>query len=310
MENGTGTPYRAGFAAVMGRPNVGKSTLINALMGQKIAAVSPRPQTTRRRQLGILTLDDVQIIFADTPGVHQPRNKLGENMNQMARDTLENSDLILFMVDASGAPTEEDRLLADMLIWLKDPPPLIMVLNKIDLLPTDALQDRQQAYFELLPPMVQDRAKVVPVSAFQGLYLDVLLKEITGKLPNSEALFPEGQITDLYERDLAGDLVREAALIHLRDEVPHGITVRVDEFTERNEHGAYIAATIFVERESHKPIVIGQGGEMLKRIGSTARKEIENMSGRKVYLKLRVKVRKNWRNDEKILRWFGYSGKG
>jgi GTPase len=310
MENESATPYRAGFAAVMGRPNVGKSTLINALMGQKIAAVSPRPQTTRRRQLGIMTLSDAQIIFVDTPGVHQARNRLGENMNQMAKDTLENSDLILFLVDASEAPKDEDRLLADMLTWLKDPPPLILVLNKIDLLTSGELGERQQAFFELLPPMAQELAKVVQVSAFQGLHLDALLKEITDRLPEGEPLYPEEQVTDLYERDLAGDLVREAALIHLRDEVPHGITVRVDEFTERNEHGAYIAATIFVERESHKPIVIGQGGEMLKRIGSTARKEIENMSGRKVYLKLRVKVRKNWRNDEKILRWFGYSGKG
>jgi GTPase len=310
MDNNLATPYRAGFAAVMGRPNVGKSTLINALMGQKIAAVSPRPQTTRRRQLGILTLERVQVIFVDTPGVHQPRNRLGENMNQMARDTLENSDLILLIVDASEAPTDEDRLLADMLAWLKNPPPLLLVLNKIDLLPSHELGARQEAYFELLPPLIKDQSQIAPVSASQAINLDTLLEAITARLPEGEALYPEGQITDLYERDIAGDLVREAALIHLRDEVPHGITVRVDEFTERNEHGAYIAATIFVERESHKPIVIGQGGEMLKRIGSTARKEIENMSGRKVYLKLRVKVRKNWRNDEKILRWFGYSGKG
>jgi GTPase len=285
----------------MGRPNVGKSTMINSLMGQKIAAVSPRPQTTRRRQLGILTLQNTQIIFVDTPGIHQPRHKLGESMNKQAREALEESDLILFMVDASEKITPEDRLLIDLLSTVDQDIPVILAFNKVDAVPQDVLEQNERNFLELLPEV-----KAIRISATRGDNLDRLIDEIRGRLPESEALYPEGQVTDLYEREISSDLIREAALINLRDEIPHGITVRIDEYTERNEHGAYIAATIFVERDSHKPIVIGQSGTMLKKIGTSARQEIERMSGRKVFLQLKVKVRKNWRNDEKILRWFGY----
>lgn len=285
----------------MGRPNVGKSTLINSLMGQKIAAVSPRPQTTRKRQLGILTLEHTQIIFVDTPGIHQPRHKLGESMNKQAREALEESDLILFMVDASEKLTDEDRLLIDLLSTVDQDIPVILALNKIDEVPENILEQNERDILGLLPEV-----KSLRISATRGDNLNRLIEEIRLNLPESEALYPEGQITDLYEREISSDLIREAALINLRDEIPHGITVRIDEYTERNEHGAYIAATIFVERESHKPIVIGQSGAMLKKIGSSARQEIEKMSGRKIFLQLKVKVRKNWRNDEKVLRWFGY----
>jgi GTPase len=289
---------------VMGRPNVGKSTLINSLLGQKIAAVSPRPQTTRRRQLGILTLEYGQIVFMDTPGVHKPRNKLGESLNRLAEETLEETDLILFLVDASSEPNEEDRILSDMLGSLKKLAPVLLLLNKVDLIPTNELETRQAAYQSILP----DKADIstMAVSATSGIHMGELLEKILSYMPEGEPFYPESQITDIYEREIAADLIRESALIHLKDEVPHGVSIRVDEYTERNEHGAYIAATVFVERESHKPILIGQGGEMLKKIGTFARQEIERMSGRKVFLQLRVKVRKNWRNDEKILRWFGY----
>jgi GTPase len=306
METNEQSAYKAGYVAVLGRPNVGKSTLINAIMGQKIAAVSPRPQTTRRRQLGILTLEGAQVVFIDTPGVHHARNKLGETMNQAARQTLEESDLILLVVDAAEQPNEEDRLLFDMLLHLRRQPPLLLVLNKIDQVSGEEMEARREAYKELLPPQAAEAATLLPVSALQSLNLNQLVTSILSQLPEGDPFFSEDQITDLYERDIAADLIREAALIHLRDEVPHGVTVRIDEFTERNEHGAYIAATLFVERDSHKPIIIGQGGEMLKKIGTTARQEIEKMSERKVFLNLRVKVRKNWRNDEKFLRWFGY----
>jgi GTPase len=301
MESISNLNYTSGFVAVMGRPNVGKSTLINSLMGQKIAAVSPRPQTTRRRQLGILTLEHCQIIFVDTPGIHQPRHKLGESMNKQAREALEESDLILFMVDASEKLADEDRLLIDLLSTVNKNIPLIVAFNKIDEVPEETLVEIERELLELLPGV-----KTLRISATHGDNLDRLIEEIRQHLPDSEALYPEGQVTDLYEREISSDLIREAALINLRDEIPHGITVRIDEYTERNEHGAYIAATIFVERESHKPIVIGQSGTMLKKIGSAARQEIEKMSGRKVFLQLKVKVRKNWRNDEKVLRWFGY----
>lgn len=301
MESNSIPSFTSGFVAVMGRPNVGKSTLINSLMGQKIAAVSPRPQTTRKRQLGILTLDHSQIIFVDTPGIHQARHKLGESMNKQAREALEESDMILFMADASERLTDEDRLLIDLLTTIDQDIPVILALNKVDAVSENQLEQNEQEFLALLPDV-----KVVRISATRGDNLDTLINEIRVRLPESEALYPEGQVTDLYEREIASDLIREAALINLRDEIPHGITVRVDEYTERNEHGAYIAATVFVERESHKPIVIGQSGAMLKKIGSSARQEIERMSGRKIFLQLKVKVRKNWRNDEKVLRWFGY----
>lgn len=281
----------------MGRPNVGKSTLVNALLGQKIAAVSPRPQTTRKHQLGILTLEHAQIVFVDTPGMHKPRHKLGEHMNAEAEDALEHCELILFLVDASQLPTDEDWLLASRIVALNMAGNTILVLNKIDLLPFNSqelvLTERRTIFQTLLP-----QAEVCSISATRGDNRELLMASMLKRLPEGEPLYPEEQVTDLYERDIAGELVREAALLLLRDEIPHGIAVRVDEFTERGETGAYISATVIVERESHKPIVIGQGGSMLKKIGSTARKEIETMTGRKVFLELRVKVRKNWREDE------------
>ncbi len=297
--------HRTGFVAVMGRPNVGKSTLINALIGQKIAAVSPRPQTTRQTQLGILTMPQVQIVFVDTPGLHKPRHKLGEYMNQNAAEALEEADLVLFIVDGSQVPPdEEDLILIQLLEDLGSPPPVILAINKIDRLKTDDLAESQQAYLAHIP-----QATSIMVSATRGDHLDDLLDLLRERLPEGPPFYPPDQVTDLYEREITADLIRAAGLIHLRDEVPHAMAIRVDEFTERGDSGVYIAATIFVERDSQKGIVIGQGGQMLKRIGTTARREIEAMSGRKVFLKLRVKVRKNWRNDEKTLSRFGFQSR-
>jgi len=296
------TEYRSGFIAILGKPNVGKSTLVNSLLGQKIAAVSPRPQTTRHRQLGILTRETGQLVFVDTPGIHTPRHKLGQFLNQEAEEALEGVDLILFLCDANQEPDEDDRRIAALIASMRRRLEVVLGLNKIDLLQADVLSSRKQAYQEL-----SVNAPLVTFSAVNGQGLEELLNLIEKKLPIRPAEFPEDQMTDLYEREIAADLIREAALIALRDEVPHGLNVRIDEFKERSDEMVYIHATIFVERESQKGIVIGEGGKMLKKIGTSARQEIEAMGGRKVFLELRTKVEKDWRNREDVLRRFGYN---
>jgi len=291
--------FRSGFIAILGRPNVGKSTLVNALLGQKVAAVSPRPQTTRRRQMGILTTENYQMVFVDTPGLHNPRHKLGEYLNQEAREALDGVDAILWLVDAATSPTEDDERIASL---LPRRTPLVLGCNKMDLVPAEALSARRETY----AAFVRKEANIVMLSATRGDGLADLLQLLVSFLPIRGPEFDSDQITDLYEKEIAADLIREAALNSLRDEVPHGIAVRIDEFKERDNGMAYIAATVFVERDSQKGIVIGEGGKMLKAIGSAARTEIEAMGGRKVFLELRVKVLKDWRNDEEWLRRFGY----
>jgi GTP-binding protein Era len=293
--------HRSGFIAIIGRPNVGKSTLINALLEQKVAAVSPRPQTTRRRQLGILTLENAQLVFVDTPGIHNPRHKLGEFLNQEAEEALDGVDLILWLVDASVEPTDEDTRIASLLNGISPRTPLMLALNKIDLLNPGTESARAETYSKMLK-----HADVQKVSAARRLGLGQLLEALISLLPARPPEFPEEQITDTYEKDIAADLIREACLFKLRDEVPHSLAVRIDEFKERENGMAYIAATIFIERESQKGIVIGEGGKMLKSIGTAARKEIEEMGGRKVFLELRVKVEKDWRDNENALKKFGY----
>ncbi len=293
--------FHAGYVAVIGRPNVGKSTFINAILGQKVAAVSARPQTTRRRQLGILSLPQAQVVFVDTPGIHNPHHKLGEYMNAVATQALEDADVILWLVDASANPSEEDWMIARQLQALNHRPPVILGLNKIDQLAREEYDARTMTYMELMPD-----ARPYLFSASVGVGRDELLQAIMDALPEGSPFYAEDEVTDLYERDIALDLIREAALSLLQDEVPHCVAVRIDEFTERRPDLAYIAATLFVERESQKGIVIGKGGEMIKKISSAARQSIIAMSGRQAFLELRVKVSPNWRNNPEELRRLGY----
>lgn len=295
------TEFHSGFVAVIGRPNVGKSTLVNTFVGQKIAAVSPKAQTTRRRQLGILTTETYQIVFLDTPGIHTPHHKLGEFLNQEAEEALQGVDAILWLVDLHEGLTDEDKHIAALLAQVRRRAPLLLGLNKADLVPLEDVAVKSAPFVDLVTG-----AELYTLSVTRGDGRDALLDALVAKLPVREAEFDPEQTTDFYEKEIAAELIRAACLVNLRNEVPHGVNVRMDEYIERGEQGARIAATIFIERESQKAIVIGEGGLMLKKIGIAARSEIEAMSGRKVFLELRVKVEKDWRDDESVLRRFGY----
>jgi GTP-binding protein Era len=293
--------YRSGFVAVVGKPNVGKSTLINTYVGQKVAIVSPKPQTTRRRLRGILTLPDAQIVFVDTPGIHEPRHKLGEYMVQTAARAIPDADVVLFVVDVSRPPGEEDRTLA-RLIEERATGPCILVMNKVDLLSPDQEGALREAYVALAgcPDSLM-------ISATEGHNRDELLTLIVQHLPAGPQFYPPDQVTDQPVRFMAGELIREQVLHELHHEVPHWVAVVVEEFRERREDLTYIEATIYVAKDSQKGIVIGQGGRMLKRIGRAARQEIERLLGTRVYLELWVKVRKRWPRDDAALRHLGFT---
>lgn len=294
--------HRSGFVAVAGRPNVGKSTLMNAFLGQKVAIVSPKPQTTRLRQLGILTLPDYQIVFVDTPGWHEPQHKLGEYMVRTAAAAVADADLILFLVDVSESPTPSDMELAELIKGSADQTSVILVMNKTDLLGPAMVRKQSDVYRDLLP-----QAEWILVSATRGDNRDALLGRIIEALPEGPRYYPSDQITDSRVRDIASELIREKALGLLRQEVPHAIAVVIDEFKERSEDLVYVKANIYVERDSQKRIVIGRNGDMLKRIGSAARQEIERVLETKVFLDLWVKVRPKWRQNEITLRHLGYT---
>lgn len=316
---GGGLPgeHRSGFVAVVGRPNAGKSTLVNRLIGQKIAIVSPKPQTTRNRLLGILSLDRAQVVFVDTPGLHAPLHKLGEAMVDAANAALADADLVLWVVDVSARPGEEDRRVADRLGRSDGAVQVVVLLNKCDRLRGEEVAERSSAYIALAPP----GSESVLVSATRGDNLDPLVNLIVGLLPPGPQLFPPDQVTDQQVRFMAAELVREQVLRHLRDEVPHSTTVMVDRFEERApakaEAGAgrgdrpapltYISAVIYVERESQKMILLGMGGRMIKQIGQSARRSIVELLDARVYLDLWVKVRPKWRMNEHELRRLGFA---
>ena len=292
--------HRSGFVALVGKPNVGKSTLLNTWLGTKLAPVSPKPQTTRSRLLGILTRDDAQVVFVDTPGIHEPRTKLGELMVATARSALAEADAVLFMVDGAYPPTHGDERVAE-LMHAAGGAPVYLVINKRDLVTAAQLHDHWAAF------VAEHRyAQSFSISALEGGGCDELLSAVIEVLPYGPRYFPADQISDIKERVIAAELIREQIMRHLEEEVPHATAVVVDDYEQRPGDSLFVAATIFVEKDSQKGIVIGSGGRMIKRIGSEARRELERFTGQHVFLELWVKVRKNWRRNERFLRQLGY----
>ncbi|MFW6082875.1 MAG: GTPase Era [Chloroflexota bacterium] len=293
--------HRSGFVAVIGRPNVGKSTLMNQFVGEKVAIVSSKPQTTRGRILGILTEESFQVVFVDTPGIHRPFHKLGKIMVNAAKGAIPEADVVLFMVDVSVMPTEEDQMIAAMLKGRTEVP-TILVLNKMDLLAPEKIEAHMEAYWELAP----FHDEWMMTIATEGVNLAALLDRIVELLPEGPRYYPREYITDQTERQIVAELIREQVLRHTYQEVPHSVAVVVEEFKEREGGVTYIAANVFVEKESQKGIIIGRGGRMIGKIGSQARKAVERLVGGKVYLDLWVKVRQGWREDERELRRLGF----
>ena len=290
--------YKSGFVAVIGRPNVGKSTLINKIIGQKVAITSDKPQTTRSRIQCILTLDDAQIIFLDTPGIHKPKFKLGEYMLKAAEGTLKEVDVIFFVIDATEKFGGGEKYILERLNATTKP--VILVVNKVDLI------DREK----ILPIIAEystrrNFAAVVPISAADGTNVDELINETKKFLPEGVQYYPADMITDQPERLIIAELIREKILHATQDEVPHSIAVDLEEFTPRDNGTIFIRATIYVERESQKGILIGKSGAMLKKIGAEARPEIEMLLGTKIFLDLWVKVKCDWRNSIGALQSFG-----
>lgn len=290
---------KSGFVAIVGRPNVGKSTLMNQIVGQKVAIMSDKPQTTRNRIQGILTKEEGQIIFIDTPGIHKPKSKLGDYMVRIADNALKEVDLILFVIDAAEKMGTGEQYIMERLKSVKTP--VYLVINKIDKVhPNDLLPliDHYRSEMEF--------AEIIPVSALNGNNLNPLIQSIFKALPEGPFYYPSDTYTDHPERFIAAELIREKALHLLREEVPHSLAVVIEEYKERESGNLYIHAVIYCERNSQKGILIGKNGTMLKEIGRRAREDMENLFGTRVFLELWVKVKEDWRNEERLLKNFGY----
>lgn len=289
--------FHSGFIAIVGRPNVGKSTLMNAFVGEKVAIVSDKPQTTRNRIMGVATGAEWQMVFLDTPGLHTPRTKLGEYMMKSANDALDGIDALLVMIDGSACGPQ-DRQIVERMAQIKSPKAL--VINKVDLMTPQTLAP-------LLASLnIEGYDEIIPISARRGDSMDKLKETLIGFLPEGPKYFPDDMITDQPERLLCAEIIREKALRNLRDEVPHGIGVEMQRIEKLSDNLTEIHATIYCERESHKRIIIGKQGTMLGRIGSQAREDIEKLLGTHVSLKLWIKIREDWRNRNDDLRTLGY----
>ncbi len=299
--------YKSGFVAIVGKPNAGKSTIMNALMGQPIAGISAKPQTTRRRQLGILTSEHAQIIFVDTPGLHESKDKLSLAINAEAKMAVQDADIILFMADSSAPPAKMDANLVDLIQNMNPDAKIVLAMNKTDVGKAQNQEKNQEAYLNLFAG--SQAPVVLKLSALRATGLQNLLETLQELLPEGPQFYDEEQITEDFERDIAAEMIRAAAMGNLEEEVPYSVAVLVNEYSEREEGKVYINATIFVEREAQKGIVIGKGGQMIKQIGSEARRDIEAMSGESVFLELNVKVKKDWKDDERFLKQLGLSEK-
>ncbi|WP_251555025.1 GTPase Era [Neobacillus muris] len=293
--------FKSGFISIIGRPNVGKSTFLNQVIGQKIAIMSDKPQTTRNKIQGVLTLADAQMIFIDTPGIHKPKHKLGDFMMKVAQNTLKEVDLVLFMVNAEEGFGRGEEFILEK--FEKVDTPIFLVINKIDQIHPDELLPIIETYKEKYP-----FTEIVPISALQGNNVDRLLEQIKTYLPNGPQYYPADQVTDHPERFVITELIREKALHLTREEIPHSIAVVLDKMErQQGKDIVHVMATIIVERDSQKGIIIGKQGSMLKEIGKRARVDIENLLGTKVFLELWVKVQKDWRNRMSQLREYGFN---
>jgi GTP-binding protein Era len=301
FDDSWGEDHRSGVVAVIGRPNVGKSTLINRILGEKIAIVSPKPQTTRKRQLGIYTTDKAQIVFIDTPGLHAPQHKLGEMMVRDAEAALREVDTILLLLDVSKPPGDGERLLTERLSQLRGETPVWLVLNKADLLQTEGAGAHVQANLNLIA-----HQKAYQVSALSGDGIDALIADLIALMPLGPRYYPADQLSESTLRHIASEVVREKILLNTEQEIPHAVAVEVESYQEREDGTHYVSAVIYVERDSQKGIVIGKGGAMIKKINTEARQELEAITSAHVYLDVRVKVLKNWRSDEKLMSRLGY----
>lgn len=296
------TNFKSGFISIIGRPNVGKSTFLNRVIGQKIAIMSDKPQTTRNKVQGVLTMDDSQLIFIDTPGIHKPKHKLGEFMLKTSKNTLREVDVIMFMVNAEQKLGPGDQFIMDLLEG--NDTPVFLIINKIDRVHPDELLTIIDRYKEKY-----DFAEIVPISALEGHNVDNLLTTLKKYMPEGPQYYPADQVTDHPERFIISELIREKVLHLTREEIPHSVAVVIDKIKrdEDNPEKIRVQATIMVERDSQKGIVIGKQGAMLKQVGTRARKDIEMLLGSKVYLELWVKVQKDWRNKSTHLRDFGFN---
>ncbi len=291
--------YKSGFVSVIGRPNVGKSTLLNSVTGQKIAIMSDKPQTTRNTIRGVITNEECQLVLIDTPGIHKPKTKLGEYMVNVASETIKEVDLVLFLVEANVQPGAQDINIIQQLKQVKTP--VFLILNKVDLINKEKLLAIIDSYNKLM-----DFKSIIPISALKNDGIDIIIKEALNYIPEGPQFFSEDMLTDQPEKVIAAEMIREKVLLNLDDEVPHGVGVEVTSFKERNDGLINIQATIYCEKSSHKGIIIGKQGTMLKKIGSAARYEIERLLDTKVFLELWVKVKPDWRNSDNMLKTLGY----